>query len=179
MRRDDGLDLLIIGRTDCRNASVHGGLDEAIARCKAFASAGAEVVYAEGLAGADEMNALNAALNETHPHTFTMLAQVERIERPLTGQQEAARLGYTLSLMGLTLLSVTMKAMQAALAGMAAGRHPPPTSRLSFDELYREVGFEEHYAWESRFGATSSIGDHDACDDDSEHRASKRRRGNN
>ena len=91
-----------------------------------------------------------------------MLAQVERIERPLTGQQEAAR-QFTLSLMGLTLLSVTMKAIQAALAGMAAGRHPPPTtSRLSFDELYREVGFEEHYAWESRFGATGSIGDHDA-----------------
>ena len=170
MRRDDGLDLLIVGRTDCRNAKLHGGLEEAIARCKAFAEAGAEVVYAEGLAGVDEMRALNAALAESHPQTLTMLAQVERvdttttaspgepIERALVGAEEAAQLGYTLSLMGLTLLSVAMRAMKAALEMMASGRHPPPLARLPFDELYREVGFEEHYAWEARFGGGGGSG---------------------
>ena len=183
MRRDDGLDLLIIGRTDCRNANVDGGLEEAIARCKAFAAAGAEVVHASGLAGSQEMRLLNQALADAFPGTLTMLTQVERTdktlvlsvqglepqglepqglelqglepkglkpqvlephaawaagnkgaERPapaehaLVSCEEAAQLGYTLNLMGLTVLSVAIKAMKEALAGMATG-HTEALSR--------------------------------------------------
>ena len=151
--REEGLDLLIIGRTDCRNAAEHGGLDEAIARCKAFAEAGCEVVYAEGLAGQAEMRSLNQALKGYA--CATMLAQVERptapaapsgtapkanaAERPLVPPPEAAKLGYTLSLMGLTILNVAIKAMTAALAAMASGSHPSKDSRLTFDELYQQV----------------------------------------
>ena len=41
--------------------------------------------------------------------------------------------------------------MKDALGEMAAGRHPPDERRMPFDELYAEVGFPEHYAWEERF----------------------------
>lgn len=72
--RAEGMDLVLVARTDCRNAAEHGGFDEALARCQAFASLGAEVVYAEGLAGEEEMRALNVALASYGCHT--MLAQV-------------------------------------------------------------------------------------------------------
>ena len=81
-----------------------------------------------------------------------MLAQVERPGVELVGAEEAAQLGYSLSLLGLTLLNVALKAMKRALAEMASGSHPAPAHRLSFEELYTEVGFREHYAWEERFG---------------------------
>ena len=69
MRSDLGHDLVIIARTDCRNAEAGseaegeagGGLDEAIARCVAFEQAGADVVYAEGLNGPHELRALAEA----------------------------------------------------------------------------------------------------------------------
>ena len=37
------------------------------------------------------------------------------------------------------------------LSSASTSDHPPATERLSFDELYAEVGFPEHYAWEERF----------------------------
>ena len=47
LRAETGLDLVVVARTDCRNAAVHGGLDEALARCLAFEELGADVVCAE------------------------------------------------------------------------------------------------------------------------------------
>ena len=150
MRQEDPtLDLVLIARTDCRNAQEHGGLAEAIARCRAFAELGADVVYAEGLAGPDEMRQLNEALRASD--VPTMLAQVERPGVAMLSTAEAAGLGYSLSLLGLTMLNVSMCAMKRALGQLARGEHPPEEARLPFEQLYREVGFEEHYEWEGRF----------------------------
>ena len=145
MRAETGLDLVVVARTDCRNAAVHGGLDEALARCLAFEELGADVVYAEGLASKVEMAMLNKAVQRTP----TMLAQVERPGVALVTTEEAAALGYALSLRGLTVLNASLAAMKGALAAMASGAPMPPL--LSFDELYRDVGFDDHYAWEARF----------------------------
>jgi len=55
----EGLDLVIIARTDSARAVPTGGreevFEEALARCAAFEAAGADVVYAEGLETEDEM----------------------------------------------------------------------------------------------------------------------------
>lgn len=159
MRTNEGLDIVIVARTDCRNASAHGGLEEAIARCMAFKDLGAEVVYAEGLQSIQEMRTFNRALVcNTSPCFYTMVAQVEQPGKPLVPLTEARNLGFSLSLMGLTLLNVALKAMTKALAAMAEGRGPSDAERLSFEELYRKVGFEDHYAWEERFGSTEEGG---------------------
>lgn len=156
--RGQGLDLLLVARTDCRNAAEHGGFEEALARCKRFAELGADVVYAEGLAGAEEMRQLNDALKSSGVHT--MLAQVERPGVPLVSQNKAAGLGYRLSLMGLTVLNVALTAMKRALAQMAEGGHPGGQGELlPFADLYREVGFEEHYRWEERFEPAAAAPD--------------------
>lgn len=148
LRARAGLDLVIVGRTDCRHAAEDGGAAEALARCRAFADAGADVVYAEGLAH-DEL----AALGKAVPHVPTMLAQVEGAGAPWLSTADAAALGCSLCLTGLTLLSASVAAMKGALARMAAGGHPPAEALMPLAELHAEVGFEEHYAWEARFSA--------------------------
>ena len=83
-----------------------------------------------------------------------MLAQVERPGVPLIGGDEAASLGYSLSLLGLTVLNVALTATKRALRAMAAGGHPAAETRMDFEELYAEAGFNEHYAWEGQFERT-------------------------
>ena len=56
--------------------------------------------------------------------------QVERPDVELVGADEAARLGYSLSLLGLTVLNVASKAMKEARGEIAAGGHP--SRRLIF-----------------------------------------------
>ena len=85
-----------------------------------------------------------------------MPLQVERPGVELVGADEAARLGYSLSLLGLTVLNVAIKAIKEALGEIAAGGHPSDAQRLPFEELYAEVGFREHYAWEERFDEGSA-----------------------
>ncbi|CAE7195556.1 Dml [Symbiodinium natans] len=144
--RTEGKDLVIIGRTDCRHAASNGGFEEALTRCRAFAELGADVVYAEGLSDKAEMMRLTSDIQVP-----TMLAQVEKPDVHLIDAEEAGRLGFTMSLLGLAVLNVAMCAMKRGLGEMKQGKHPEVQSRLSFSELYREVGFEEHYAWEEKF----------------------------
>lgn len=80
-----------------------------------------------------------------------MLAQVERPGQALISAQEAAAAGFTLNLLGLTVLNVAMFAMKSALGELATGRHPASETRMPFAELYAETGFDEHYRWEDRF----------------------------
>ncbi|CAK9024161.1 2 [Durusdinium trenchii] len=143
--RAEGLDLVLVARSDCRHAE-RGGLAEAIERCRAFAALGADVVYAEGLAK-EELQQLSQALPPEIPR---MLAQVERGEALLSAE-ELAQEGFSLNLLGLTLLNVAMKAMKSALQQLAAGQHCPDGARLPFEQLYAEAGFEDHYHWEARF----------------------------
>lgn len=138
----------IVARTDVRNAASGGGLAEAIARCRAFASLGADVVYAEGIRDASELARLADALPGG---TRKMLAQVERPGSSLISPSEAGALGFSLSLMGLSVFSVAMRAMKQALRTMASGGLPPADDGMPLDELYEEVGFPAHYEWEARF----------------------------
>ena len=126
LRAETGLDLVVVARTDCRNAAVHGGLDEALARCLAFEELGADVVYAEGLASKVEMAMLNKAVQRAP----TMLAQVERPGVALVTTEEAAALGYALPC-AVRRYQRVVGAMKGALAAMASGAPMPPCSALT------------------------------------------------
>jgi 2-methylisocitrate lyase-like PEP mutase family enzyme len=56
--RDEGRDIVIVARTDARQAA---SLEEALWRAAAFADAGADVVFIDALEGEGEMAALAAA----------------------------------------------------------------------------------------------------------------------
>eukprot|EP00966_Prymnesium_polylepis_P185723 4305069-Prymnesium_polylepis.1 len=134
LRARTGLDLVIVARTDCRNAATGGGPSEAIDRCKAFAALGADVVYAEGLKR-DELRQLRQALGSAMP---MMLAQVERPGTARIDTTEAAVLGCSLSLFGLTVLNASVAAMKRTLDVMAGGGHPADDALLPFAELNEE-----------------------------------------
>ena len=144
--RDEGADILVIGRTDSRKAA---NLDEALWRCEAFADLGADIVYFEGPESEAEMEALCRRL----PNVPKMLAQADRRERALTTPKRAEAIGFKLALFGITLLSVRIRAARDALAMMREGGHPGWDRLTGFAELYETVGFNDYYALEKRYAS--------------------------
>lgn len=138
-----GGDILVVGRTDSRGPE---GLEEALWRAEAFAGLGADIVYFEGPQSEAEMAELNRRVAVP-----TMLAQVEKADRPLLSPQQAEALGYDLALFGLTLLNASLRAMRDTLALMAGGGHPGADRLMSFEQLYETVGFDRYYAEEDRY----------------------------
>ena len=63
-----------------------------------------------------------------------MLAQVERPGRALLSAEEAAALGFSMRLLGLTVLNAAMHAVKRALRTLADGAHPPAEALMPFDE---------------------------------------------
>jgi len=160
--RQNGGDILVIGRTDCRLATnVSDGFEEALWRCAAFEDMGADVVYFEAPRSEKEME----TFNQRRSSARSMLAQVERgdeggaDEKQVLSAAQCGALGYDAALFGLTLLSASAAAMQSALAGMAnldGETHPSAASDargalLPFAELNDVAGMDAHRAFEARY----------------------------
>jgi 2-methylisocitrate lyase-like PEP mutase family enzyme len=140
--REEGSDILILARTDAR----HGhGLDEALERARAFKAAGADLLFVEAPHDVGEMELICREVPGWH-----MANLVEGGATPLLPHAELERIGYRLAAYPLTLLSAAIKAMQGALAEMAAGRHPDD-ALLPFADLRKAVGFDAYYEEESRY----------------------------
>ncbi|WP_349359584.1 isocitrate lyase/PEP mutase family protein [Stappia sp.] len=140
--REEGADILIMARTDAR----HGhGLDEALERARAFSAAGADLLFVEAPKTVGEMETICREVPGVH-----MANLVEGGETPLLPQAELERIGYRLAAYPLTLLSAAIKAMQGALASMAAGQHPD-AALLPFADLRKAVGFDAYYEEEARY----------------------------
>lgn len=140
--REEGEDILILARTDAR----HGhGLDEAIARARAFKEAGADILFVEAPKSRGEMETICREVPGWH-----MANLVEGGETPILPPAELQEIGYRLAAFPLTVLSAAMKAMRDALEAMKTGRHPEEML-LDFAELRRRVGFDAYYEEEQRY----------------------------
>ena len=140
--REAGADILVMARTDAR---AEHGLEEAIERCRAFVDAGADILFLEAPRDESEMEKLCRAL----PQLPKMANIVEDGETPALAPERLAEIGYKIAAYPLTLLSVAARAMQDALADLAAGR--PVEHRLSFESLQALVGFPEYDAALARY----------------------------
>jgi 2-methylisocitrate lyase-like PEP mutase family enzyme len=104
-RRDP--DTLIIARTD--SAAPHG-LDEALARCKAFKDAGADVLFVDG-PRAGELERIGREL------TGPLLANMsETGKTPLYSAQELQQMGFAIALFPSSTVRLTIRAVSAFLA---------------------------------------------------------------
>jgi 2-methylisocitrate lyase-like PEP mutase family enzyme len=139
--RDEGADIAIVARTDAR--ATHG-LDEALARARAFAELGADIVFVEALTSVEEMRRACASVNK--PMLANML---EGGKTPILPPAELAALGYKLAAYPIALLSAAIFAMRTALAHLARGE--TPRELLSFAELRRVVGFDAYDAEADRY----------------------------
>jgi 2-methylisocitrate lyase-like PEP mutase family enzyme len=134
--RNEGADIVIVARTDAR--ATHG-LEEALARARAFAELGADVVFVEALHSAEEMREACAGCSK--PMLANML---EGGKTPLLPPAELEAIGYKLAAYPVTLLSAAIHAMRDALASLARGE--TPSALLTFAELRRCVGFDAYDA---------------------------------
>jgi 2-methylisocitrate lyase-like PEP mutase family enzyme len=100
-RRDD--DTVIIARTDARAAH---GLDEALDRGAAYAEAGADVLFIEGLRSADELR----SAGKSTPGTPKLANLVEGGKTPLLAKHELVGMGFSIVL-------YANAAMQGAIRG--------------------------------------------------------------
>jgi 2-methylisocitrate lyase-like PEP mutase family enzyme len=140
--REEGADILIMARTDARATA---GLDEAIERAKAFAGLGVDLVFVEAPRSEAEMERVCTAVPAPQ-----MANMVEQGDTPVLPPARLEALGYRLAAYPLTLLSAAVKAMESALAELAAGRHPDALLK-DFAGLRAVVGFDDYYRDEERY----------------------------
>lgn len=143
--RNEGSDILVLARTD---ANATDGIDEAIARVKSFAEAGADITFLEAPRNEDEMR----AYCEQVPGP-KMANLVEQGDTPLLPPARLEALGYKLALYPLTLILAAQRAMAEALDGMSRGTHPDALA--DFAELREVVGFPDYYEAEKKYAADS------------------------
>jgi 2-methylisocitrate lyase-like PEP mutase family enzyme len=125
------------------------GLDEAIARAKAFRDAGADILFVEAPKSEDELARVARALEGTP----LMANLVEGGDTPLLPPARLQALGYRIAAYPLTLLSVAVRAVGSALEQMRAGEHPPEGERVSFEALRELVGFPAYDAAAKRYAS--------------------------
>lgn len=138
--RNEGSDILIMARTDARATD---DLDEAIARCRAFAGIGADITFLEAPESEAEMRRYCSEVPGPK-----MANLIEFGKTPVLPPAQLQAMGYRIAVYPLTLLNVSIKAMRTALAQIQQGQ---PPEVLDFQTLQAAVGFPEYYAGEVRY----------------------------
>ena len=143
--RDEGADILILGRTD---AATTMGIEEGLWRARAYQDAGCDIVYVEGAESAADLEKVAWAI--TVPK---MYVTVEGVPEQKVSARELDQLGFKLMLWAATLLNVSIRAMEEACDAMRAGGHPERI--ISWPHLNRVVGLDDYYAEEERYGTAA------------------------
>lgn len=139
--RNEGTDILILARTDARATD---GLAEAIARGRAFAELGADILFVESPRSDKEMRQICAEIPGVH-----MANLLEGGDTPILPPDALKEMGYRLAAFPLTLISAAMKGMADALNALKAGRQAE--NILDFAQLRKTVGFNAYYDLEARY----------------------------
>lgn len=141
-RRSD--DFLIIARTDSRTSL---GIDEAIRRGKAFAKAGADVVFVESPESEEEM--LKVAAEIDAPLFANM---VNGGRTPLLSAKRLQEMGYAIAIHPAIGFLSMGAALQKAYADLARnGETSADIDLYSFAEFNKLIGFEDVWDFEKRF----------------------------
>ena len=121
-------DTVVIARTD---ALAVRGLDEAIERGRAFAAAGADVLFVEAIETEDQLTAVAAAL----PSVPLVYNAVEGGRSPVIDRATLARTGVGILIHPVTLLLEKVRAQRTALAAIRAGTPATPETITTVREL--------------------------------------------
>ncbi len=133
--RNEGLDILIMARTDSR--ATHD-LDEAIYRANEFARLGADITFLEAPESEQEMREYCNSVPGPK-----MANMIEHGKTPVLPPEQLEDIGYKIAVYPLTLLNASILAMRKSLAMIQDGKMP--TNVLDFEELKSAVGFSEYY----------------------------------
>jgi methylisocitrate lyase len=104
-RRDPNF--LLIARTDARGPE---GMEQTIARAKAYIDAGADMIFPEAMASADEFKQFRDAIR-----TPLLANMTEFGKSPLLSVNELQSIGYNIVIYPVTTLRLAMKAVEDGL----------------------------------------------------------------
>jgi 2-methylisocitrate lyase-like PEP mutase family enzyme len=139
--REAGADILVIGRTDARNAAgTDSGLGEALWRANAFADLGADILFVTGPHDEAELKRIRA---ETR---LPLIVQVDEPGRATLAPAHVHGLGFAIALYGVTLVFAAAGAFRQAIADMKAGRAVPPERLATPAEMSEIVGVPDYLA---------------------------------
>ena len=139
--RNEGLDILIMARTDAK--ATHG-LDEAIERAKGFAEIGADISFIEAPESEEEMRKYCASVPGPK-----MANLIEFGKTPNLSPEHLEEIGYKIAVYPLTLLNASILAMRSCLEAIQQGRQP--RNIMNFEGLKSAVGFLDYYEQEKRY----------------------------
>lgn len=148
-RRSD--DTLIIARTDARTSL---GLGEAIARGKAYARAGADIIFVESPESADEFRRIADEIDAL------LLANIVPTGfSPEVAGQQLKEWGFNIAIypaLGMGVATAALKAGYGFLEknGSTVNLDVP---YLTMGELHKLVGFEEIWEFENRHGLAAKL----------------------
>ncbi len=142
--RDEGADILVLARTDARATE---GLEEALARARAFRELGADITFLEAPQSEEEMRRYCAEVEGPK-----MANLVEQGDTPLLPPAELEAIGYKLAAYPLTLQLAALQAMVDSLDAMKAGARPERLA--SFAELQAIAGFPEYFSAEKAYAGS-------------------------
>ncbi|HUY31883.1 MAG TPA: methylisocitrate lyase [Pirellulales bacterium] len=138
-------ELVIVARTDARAVE---GFEAAVDRAQRYLAAGADWIFPEALADRDEFERFSRAVDAPLIANMTEFGKSELL--PL---DELAQMGYAGVLYPVTLLRVAMKAVEAALAMLAADGTQQELLDLmqTRQELYDLLGYDDYEARDRAF----------------------------
>jgi carboxyvinyl-carboxyphosphonate phosphorylmutase len=142
-RRDP--DLVLIARTD---AVAVSGVDDAIARGRAYAEAGADVLFVEAPTSADDVARIAGELRGVAPLVFNW---AEGGRTPALPLQRIAELGFSLVIYPIGTLLAATAGIRTLLNSLRADGVPSLAGLPSFDEFTDLVGLPEVQQLEQRF----------------------------
>jgi len=139
--RDEGADILILARTDAREAH---GLTEAIDRAIGFHEMGADITFIEAPCNEKELRLICSEVDGPR-----MVNIVEGGKTPNLTPAVLQDIGFSIATYPLTGLMAAVAAINGTLDELKAGRPPEPP--MGFEALQRLVGFEEYFEAERRY----------------------------
>jgi len=149
--RDESLeDIVVFARSDARGSM---GLDEALERVKAYVDAGADAVFIDALQSKEEMQRFCDACPDT-PKIANMLEGGGMT--PICQPRELHAMGFKIVAYPLSMLAVSVKAMETALQGIMFEGYPDEELLPTFEELKDAVGMNEYLEESRRYKLGSS-----------------------
>ena len=145
-RRSD--DFLIVARTDARTAL---GLDEAIRRGKAFAKAGADIVFVESPETEDEMARIGGEIDAP-----LLANMVEGGRTPILPAARLQQLGYAMAIypaVGFLAATAALERAYGHLHAHGDSNALPPSESYGFGRMCDLMGFPDAWEFERRWAA--------------------------
>ncbi|KFK37158.1 hypothetical protein AALP_AA4G220800 [Arabis alpina] len=149
-RRESGCDIVIVAQSGSRDAV---SLEESLSRARAFTDAGADVLSVDLLGSREEMKSF-CSVYPLVPKLANMLESGGKI--PILNPLELEEIGYKLVAYPISLIGVSIQAMQDALLAIKGGRIPPPGSMPSLKEIEKILGSDTYREEEKRYATSSS-----------------------